>query len=654
VNRINRVLIGILLLPVVFGGLVLWSMGDRTESADRVPAAVVNLDKPVTMGSGKDEQIVAAGRLLAAGMTSPSDKASSSLGWELTDSVDAQSGLKNGDYYAVVTIPRDFSKTLSRMSGDDPAKAGITLQTNDASSAVIGEASKQVTEIATARLGQTITANYLKGAEEQTGKLKSRLGEAAGGAGKLSDGTTQVEDGARQLDSGASALASGLSTLSGGADQLATGSRKLSTGTKKLHDGTGRLADGLGLLSRRTDPLPSQTRRLADGAGQLSDGVGPYTKIVKGWSQACATNPAVSATNPQLCAGTIRAAGVGGRNADKLAAGARQLATGTDELADATPKLTKGIDQSAAGAQKLDRGAGQLATGSTRLADGTARLSTGAQKASTGADKLADGSQQLADGSGQLASGSDKLASGLRTGAEQIPKPSEKRPAVVSDPVEASSDNVSPSSDGVTTLLPAVLAIALWLGAFVTYLVRPALPPERLRMATTGRRVALSGWLPAVGIGLVQAALLFLGARLFGAEIQSPVGLAVLMGVAVASFTAVNQAFVAVSGQRRGWLLSIGFAALQLVSLGGLVPIDTAPGPFQTLNQVLPVARAADGFAHLILGGEVGSLAGDVLVLLLWGVAALAVTALAARRAQKLEPSDLQEPAARETLVGVR
>ena len=170
VNRFNRVLAGTLLLPVIFGGLVLWSMGDRTESADRVPAAVVNLDKPVTTGSGKDEQIVAAGRLLAAGLTSPSDKASSSLGWELTDSVDAQAGLENGDYYAVVTIPRDFSKTLARMSGDDPAKAGITLQTNDASSAVIGEASKQVTEIATARLGRTITANYLKGAEEQSGK----------------------------------------------------------------------------------------------------------------------------------------------------------------------------------------------------------------------------------------------------------------------------------------------------------------------------------------------------------------------------------------------------------------------------------------------------------------------------------------------------
>ena len=56
----------------------------------------------------------------------------------------------------------------------------------------------------------------------------------------------------------------------------------------------------------------------------------------------------------------------------------------------------------------------------------------------------------------------------------------------------------------------------------------------------------------------------------------------------------------------------------------------------------------------LTTSGRVRSLAGDVLVLLVWGVAALAVTSVAARRAQKLEPSELQEPAPREAVAGVR
>ena len=56
---------------------------------------------------------------------------------------------------------------------------------------------------------------------------------------------------------------------------------------------------------------------------------------------------------------------------------------------------------------------------------------------------------------------------------------------------------------------------------------------------------------------------------------------------------------------------------------------------------MLPVSRAVDGFAHLTLGGQVGSLPADVTVLVMWGVAALLLTALAARRAQRLDVADL-------------
>ena len=79
-----------------------------------------------------------------------------------------------------------------------------------------------------------------------------------------------------------------------------------------------------------------------------------------------------------------------------------------------------------------------------------------------------------------------------------------------------------------------------------------------------------------------------------------------------------------------------------MVALGGLLPIDTAPGLLQALNQVLPVARAADALSHLTLGGQVGTVATDVLVLLVWGVLALGVTVLAARRDQKVTVAELR------------
>jgi putative membrane protein len=89
-------------------------------------------------------------------------------------------------------------------------------------------------------------------------------------------------------------------------------------------------------------------------------------------------------------------------------------------------------------------------------------------------------------------------------------------------------------------------------------------------------------------------------------------------------------------------MVSIVFAVLQAVSLGGLVPVDTAPALIQSLSGFLPVSLAAEGIADLTLGGRVGSATGSAVGLLVWGAAALAVTALAARRRQQLSLSDVR------------
>jgi putative membrane protein len=115
-----------------------------------------------------------------------------------------------------------------------------------------------------------------------------------------------------------------------------------------------------------------------------------------------------------------------------------------------------------------------------------------------------------------------------------------------------------------------------------------------------------------------------------------------LLLVCAAAFAAVNQAFVALLGPRRGWIVAIAFTALQAVSLGGLVPIDTAPRPLQVLHAVLPVPRAADGFAHVTLGGLAGSPWVDAVVVVGWGLAALAATSLAVRREQKVSLDDVR------------
>ena len=106
----RRVLVAAAVLPLVFGLLVLWSLEDRPERADAVPAAVVNLDEPVTRGKGEDKQIIAAGRLLAAGLTAPVRERDANLGWELTQPEDAEAGLEAGMLLVLAKEP--FSTIL--------------------------------------------------------------------------------------------------------------------------------------------------------------------------------------------------------------------------------------------------------------------------------------------------------------------------------------------------------------------------------------------------------------------------------------------------------------------------------------------------------------------------------------------------------------
>jgi putative membrane protein len=639
----HRALAAVLLLPMFLGSLIVWSLADRAEQVEQVPAAVVNLDKPVLE---KGRPPIAGGRMLAAGLTQPPDDQDRGLGWRLTSREDARQGLRAGDYHAVLTIPKRFSRQLSSsLQGKDPDQAQITVRSNEQSSALVSRISDQVAQVAADRLGEEVTTHYLGGLYRQSGELGTRLGEAADGADRLAEGTSQLSDGATELAGGLAELGDGADRIAAGQAQLARGAERLAGGQTQLARGAERLAGGLGTLSRRTDPLPRQTDRLADGAAQLRDGVVPYTKLLRGWKDACA-DPLIAARAGELCQATIRAVGVDDSNAEQLAEGSRQVAAGTRELADSMPPLESGIDRLARGSRELAGGADELTDGTRKLAGGAQRLADGSRELAGGAREAEGGAERLASGGAQLDDGSQQLATGLGRGAEAVPSYDEKESRELADviaaPVAAQTERLGETPDGRSQLAPGAIAVALWLGAFVTYLLRPALPGWLLARARGAGSVAFAGLRPGLLIGAAQVVLLYGALLLLGVDLRSPVVAFLLMLLAAAAFAAVNQALVAVLGRRRGWVVSIALAGLQIVSLGGVIPVETAPAPLRFLNTVLPMPQAADGLAATVLDGP-ASLPAAVLVLLLWGGVALAVTTAAARRAQQVDVRDLTE-----------
>ncbi|MFC6152864.1 YhgE/Pip domain-containing protein [Nocardioides yefusunii] len=446
-------LVAAVALPTLVTATAVVSLGDRADAARELRAAVVNLDEPVT---SKESGTVAAGRLLAAGLTRPAEgDPDPGMDWVLADPDSAADGLADGTFHAVVTVPADFSATIAKISTDAPQQAGVEVRTDGADATVVGTITTDVSQVAADSLGRTVTTSYLNQLFEGTNTLGGKLSDAADGAaeltdgaGKLSDGlgtlrtgSASLADGAKKLDSGAGTLSkgtrdaatgatrldsgstqladganqlsSGISDLSTGATRLRDGSSALADGARSVDDGATRLADGLGQLDAATVGLEKQSTALADGAAQVSDGVAGYAKVLQGWGQACA-NPLLSGSVPELCAATSAALGADGANATALVDGAAQLATGTRTLADSAPQIRSGITAAHDGADALAAGTGELSSGADDLASGAATLASGAKDADAAAAQLASGAGELSTGASSLAAGTSRLAAGSK------------------------------------------------------------------------------------------------------------------------------------------------------------------------------------------------------------------------------------------------
>ncbi|MGJ9414110.1 YhgE/Pip family protein [Aeromicrobium sp. CF4.19] len=647
-SRLTRVaLLAVLTVPLFYGGLYIWANIDPTNRLDNVQAAVVNEDEMIEVeGSDGEAQQVAVGRLLAAELIG--DDSEQNYDWVLTDARDAQEGLADGEYKAVLTIPKNLSEAST--STDDPEQAvqgELDLVTDDAVNYVNGAVAQSILRAARSSLNSQVTETYLDNIYLSFSDIKMALDEAGDGAGDLADGAEE--------------LAAGTDELADGAATLADGNRQLADGASQLDAGAGELAAGLGQLQDQTSSLPGDTRQLADGSRQVADGVDQLNGTVQEVSGAIlAGTEDAEAIEQQLrdfaelcreqapegldCSLVEDAADQSGAVIGDIRGQAGEIGGQTQQLADGARQVARGNAELAAGVPQLVDAIGTAATGAGELAGATGELSTGADQAAAGADELASGTQELASGADALAAGALELQNGLTDGAEGVPDYTEdereKLAETAATPVEDAIDRANGVSSYGAGLAPYFLALALWVGAMAIYLLLRPLSQRALASTAGPVRTALAGFAPGLALSLLQAVLLVgLVVGALGIDPARPwvlLGLAALTG---AVFTAINQMFVALFGGA-GRFVALVFVCLQLTAAGGTYPIETAPGFFGFLHSLLPMTYAVSGMRTAIAGGGAGLVTAAV-VLVLFGLAALAVTVLTAQRRQTVTMSRL-------------
>ena len=639
-------------IPILYSGFFLGSIWDPYGQTKNLPVAFVNEDKGASL-NGKSLNV---GESVEKKLKDNHD-----LGWEFVSKQQADEGVNSGYFYAVVTIPSDFSQKVSSITKSEPQQAVINFTTTPAKNYIGSLVSNQAAAKVKSSVSEQITQAYAKGILENLDKLGIGLDTAANGASTLHDGLGRLQ--------------SGTQAYVGGVKQLAVNQQSLTGGLAQLSDGSRKLQAGLGQLSNNL-PTESQLSQLSDGMKQLQSGINQLNASVSNPSPALVAQQNKVETDAQTLVQTMEAS-----RSDLLMVGGTLQALGTQAAASGSESTTISLPQISnisqaftktqtiiaqttillgdlqtltqqlsaqqtqlqAGVSALNNGVNQLTPNaitafngynSVRFANnqllaGSASLTNGLNEAKSGSQKLANGASLLESRSGALIDGTSQLASGADTLANKLADTSNRikiQPTGVTtqqqiaNPVKSEMAEKGNVPNYGYALAPYVLSLSLFVGAIVLNVIYP------IRKTFSEQESAIRWWLSKASVAgvaaFMQATILMLVMVFFlGLTPEHPahfIGAIYLTSFAYMSIVSL----LVIVLDNPGRFLAMVLLVLQLGSSEGTFPIQTANGFFQAINPLVPMTYSiralrqaiSGGLDNAFYGGSMWVLAGFLLV----------------------------------------
>ena len=620
-------------IPILYSGFFLGSIWDPYGQTKNLPVAFVNEDK----GANLNGKALNIGESVEKKLKDNHD-----LGWEFVSKQQADAGVNSGHFYAVVTIPSDFSQKAASITESEPQQAVINFTTTPAKNYIGSLVSNQAAAKVKSSVSEQITQAYAKGILENLDKLGIGLDTAANGASTLHDGLGRLQ--------------SGTQTYVGGVKQLAVNQQSLTGGLAQLSDGSRKLQAGLGQLSNNL-PTESQLSQLSDGMKQLQSGINQLNASVSNPSPALVAQQNKVETTAQTLVQTIQdsrsdllTAGDTLRTLDTQAAASgsesttisssqisnisqaftktkaiiAQTGTLREDLQTLNQQLSAQQTQLQAGVSVLNNGVNQLApnaitafngynsvrfannqllAGSASLTNGLSEAKSGSQKLANGASLLESRSGALIDGTSQLASGADTLANKLADASNRIKiQPTgATTQQQIANPVKSEMTEKGNVPNYGYALSPYVLSLSLFVGALVLNVIYP------IRKTFSEQESAIRWWLSKASVAgvaaFMQATILMLVMVFFlGLTPEHPahfIGAIYLTSFAYMSIVSL----LVIVLDNPGRFLAMVLLVLQLGSSEGTFPIQTANGFFQAINPLVPMTYSIRALRQAISGG---------------------------------------------------
>ena len=572
---VTLVLIGMIIVPSLYAIINIQACWDPYEKTDDLDFAIANLDNGTTF----EGQKLNIGNELVKEL-----KNNTKFDWTFVSEKELRDGVYNGEYYAGIIIPKNLSKNVVSIMGDNPKQAKleyiVNVKANPVAAKLTDSAANSVYTSLNSKIVEIINlAAYGKLGELQEG-LASGASQLSSGGSQLQAGSSQISSGADKVSSGASQVQDGASKVQDGASQVQKGAADVNSAASQVEQGSSSVKEGASQVEQGSQQLQSEIDPSSMPSGPLKDYVEANVN---------------------------------------LANASGELAKGSSQLADGSVGLAKGSSKLANGSSDVAKGASDLAGGSVDLAEGSLSLAAGSKLLSDSA------SQALFSAAGALSSSANSLSS--ITGINET---------LLGDyffaPVKLDKNELFPVPNYGSQVAPFYLVLSMWVGALITCAMLKTGISKGTKYSPL--EMYFGKLLLFVVMSILQVLVTIAGAFALGIYVDN-VPLFILSALIVSAVFMIFVYSLSSALGNIGKAIAIVLLVIQISGTGGIYPVQIMDQFFRVLHPYLPMTYAIDLIREAQLGMVWANYLPALVILLAIGIVTIIVAVIIKEKADK-------------------
>ena len=631
-NKIMKplMIIGIIIIPLIYSFFYLKAFWDPYSNLENIPVAIVNKD------SGYNNENL--GNNFVDNLLEEKQ-----MDFQLVNEDEANNGLINKKYYAIIEIPEDFTEKLNSGETENKQIASITYSPNQKSNFLASQIIDNAVTQIEVKIQEEVTGKVVDNLSKKLNDVPTQLETVEEAAIKLENGSKTLTEGVQKIDNGVGTLEDnynifnkGVSTVDNATQDLENGTDKLSTGINDLYNGSKTLTDNtkdLSKISQSFSTLAEKENELNNGIVQYIDGVNSATNqiniLLENIIKYVNANPEVL-TDAQFKEIYESIIGLANSNSlEKLESSGEVLKTNSNvmnesvkslsNVTNSLPQVSIGIKTIEDGLYKIKSGAEELQKGSRTLKEGTETLSSSSEEIKSGISELKRGTEEALEGSNTLLNGQNEFTSQIGESIEETRAELVKLNGLseyTKNAVEIEEKDVEPVDNYGIGFAPYFMSLSLWIGGLMIFVGIYFDPHNRFKKI--GRDAPNRAFRTFIYLLIAIAQAVILGLLLkvgLGFEVNNNLlyyGSCILVSLA---FLSIIQ-FLMVNFGDVGKFIAILFLVIQLSACGGTFPMETLPQGYQTINPFMPMTYSLNLFKEAIIGTSPGFVQTDVNALL--------------------------------------